>query len=65
MAKDPISIPEPDVVRPPTPSEEPAPDVVVNIPEPAPDVERSPLPSTIPQKTPEEVPSEPPKSSPP
>ena len=65
MAKDPIIIPEPDVVRPPTPSEEPAPDVVVKIPEPTPDVERSPLPSTIPQKTPEEVPPEPPKSLPP
>jgi hypothetical protein len=52
MAKDPIPIPEPDVVRPPTPSEEPAPDVVVNIPEPASDLERSPLPSTIPQKRP-------------
>jgi hypothetical protein len=38
MVKDPISIPEPDVVRPPTPSEEPAPDVVVNIPEPTPDI---------------------------
>jgi hypothetical protein len=59
MAKDPISIPKPDVVRPPTPSEEPAPVVVVNISEPAPDVERSPFPSTIPQKTPEEVPPEP------
>jgi hypothetical protein len=32
----PNPIPEPDVVRPPTPSEEPAPDVVVNIPEPLP-----------------------------
>jgi hypothetical protein len=34
MAKDPVPIPEPDMVRPPTPSEPPAPDVVVNIPEP-------------------------------
>jgi hypothetical protein len=58
-----MPIPEPDVVRPPTPSEERVPDVVVNIPEPAPDVERSPLPSTISQKTPEEVPPEPHRSA--
>jgi hypothetical protein len=38
MAKEPIPIPEPDVVRPPTPSEVPPPDVVVDIPTPAPDV---------------------------
>jgi hypothetical protein len=55
MAKDPIPVPKPDVVRPPTPSEAPAPDVV-NIPEPAPEVERSPPPSTIPQDTPQEIP---------
>ena len=55
MAKDPIPVPQPDVVRPPTPSEAPAPDVVVNIPEPAPEVERSPSPSTIPHDTPEEI----------
>ena len=57
MAKDPIPIPEPDVVRPPTPSEAPTPDVV-NIPEPAPDWEPSPLPSIIPPGFPEEVPKE-------
>ncbi len=55
MAKDPIPLPQPDVVRPPAPSEAPAPDVV-NIPEPAPEVERSPPPSTIPHDTPEEIP---------
>jgi hypothetical protein len=58
MGKDPIRIPERDVIRPPTPSEVPAPEVVVDIPEPAPDVERSPLPSTIPEKSPPEVPPE-------
>ena len=57
MAKDPIPIPEPDVVRPPTPSEAPTPDVV-NIPEPAPDWEPSPLPSIIPPGFPEEAPKE-------
>jgi len=55
MAKDPVPVPKPDVIRPPTPSEAPAPDVV-NIPAPAPEVERSPPPSTIPQDTPEEIP---------
>ena len=30
--------------------------MVVNIPEPAPEVERSPSPSTIPHDTPEEIP---------
>jgi len=58
MAKDPIPIPEPDVVRPPTPSEAPEPDVEVNIPAPTPDVERSPLPSVIPPGFPEEAPKE-------
>ena len=57
MAKDPIPIPEPDVVRPPTPSEAPTPDVV-NFPEPAPDWEPSPLPSIIPPGFPEEAPKE-------
>lgn len=47
MAKEPIQTPKPDVVRPPAPPEAPKPEVI-NIPEPAPDVERSPLPSTIP-----------------
>jgi hypothetical protein len=56
MAKNPIPIPEPDVVHPSPPSEAHAPDVVVNIPEPTPDVERSPLPSTVPQETPKEAP---------
>jgi hypothetical protein len=62
MAKTSIPIPEPNVVHPSTPSEAPAPDVVVNIPEPTPDVERSPPPSTVPQETPEEVPKEVPPS---
>lgn len=56
MAKDPI--PEPEVVRPPTPSEAPAPDEVVNIPEPTPDVQGWPLPSMIPKETPEEAPKD-------
>jgi hypothetical protein len=56
VAKDPIRIPEPDVIRPPKPSELPAPEVVFEISEPTPDVERSPLPSTIPEKSPPEVP---------
>jgi hypothetical protein len=58
MAKDPIRIPEPDVIRPPTPSEVPAPEVVFEIPEPTPGVERSPLPGAIPEKSPPEVPPE-------
>jgi hypothetical protein len=57
MAKDPIPIPEPDIVRPSTPSEAPAPDVV-NIPEPVPGWQPSPLPGMIPTPTPEEVPKE-------
>lgn len=40
MAKDPVPTPKPDIVRPPAPSEAPAPEVV-NIPTPAPDMERS------------------------
>jgi hypothetical protein len=58
MAKEPIPTPQPDVVRPPTPSEAPAPDVVVEVPTPAPDVERSPLPSTMPPGLPQDAPKE-------
>jgi hypothetical protein len=57
MAKEPIPTPQPDVVRPPTPSEAPAPDVV-EIPSPAPDLERSPLPSTMPPGLPQDPPKE-------
>jgi len=62
MAKDPIPVPKPDVVRPPAPSETPSPDVEVNIPTPAPEVERSPMPSVIPPGFPQEAPKDAPPS---
>lgn len=58
MSKNPIPMPKPDVVRPPTPSEVPEPDEGLNIPEPSPGVERSPLPSTMPPGLPQEAPKQ-------
>ena len=59
MPKEPTPIPEPDVIRLPTPFEEPELDFLIELPEPGPDVERSPPRSTILHKLPPDLPLEP------
>jgi hypothetical protein len=53
---EPIPTPEPDVIWPPAPSEEPSQDVPSNVPEPAPDIVPFPDPSTIYPTGPQEIP---------
>jgi hypothetical protein len=53
----PIPVPEPDVVRPPTPSEEPQPEKGPDLPQPGPDVVVPPGPEVTPPP-PQEVPPE-------
>jgi fused signal recognition particle receptor len=55
---EPIQIPEPDIIRPPTPAEAPQPDVPAGLPEPGPDIVHPTPPSEIPPARPQEVPSE-------
>ena len=57
----PIPIPEPDVIRPPTPAETPELDVPVGMPEPGPDIVRPQPGREVPPRPPPEAP---PKESP-
>jgi hypothetical protein len=52
----PIPVPEPDVIRPPIPQEEPAPDEGLGLPQPGPDVVVPPSPEVITPPQPEELP---------
>jgi hypothetical protein len=52
----PMPIPEPDVVRPPTPKETPEPDVPSGLPQPDPDVILPPEPEVTTLPRPEEIP---------
>ena len=54
---EPIQIPEPDIIRPPTPAEAPQPDVPAGLPEPSPDIVHPMPPREIPPTPPQEVPS--------
>ena len=54
----PIPIPKPDVVRPPTPLEEPQPDKGPDLPQPEPDVVVPPAPEVITPPQPQEIPPE-------
>jgi hypothetical protein len=54
------NIPEPDVVRPPTPVEEPPQDIPVGLPEPPPDITPPPGPAEVPTNPPLELPPAPP-----
>ena len=51
----PIPVPEPDVVRPPTPSEEPQPEKGPDLPQPGPDVVVPPEPDVITPQPPQEI----------
>jgi hypothetical protein len=53
----PIPVPKPDVVRPPTPLEEPQPDKGPDLPQPDPDVVVPPAPEVITPSQPQEIPS--------
>jgi hypothetical protein len=53
----PIPIPEPDVVRPPTPAETPEADVPAGLPEPGPDIVTPPPPREVPPARPQEMPA--------
>jgi hypothetical protein len=52
----PIPVPEPNVVRPPTPSEEPQPEKGPDLPQPGPDVVVPPGPEVISPPRPQEIP---------
>ena len=52
----PAPFPEPDVVRPPTPVEEPQPDEGPGLPQPGPDVVVPPGPEVITPPQPQEIP---------
>jgi hypothetical protein len=54
---EPIQIPEPDIIRPPTPAESPQPDVPAGLPEPGPDIVHPTPPREIPPSPPQEVPA--------
>jgi hypothetical protein len=54
----PISVPEPDVIRPPTPSEKPQPEKGPELPQPGPDVVVPPEPEVIAPPRPQEIPPE-------
>jgi len=54
---EPIQIPTPDIIRPPTPAEAPEPDVPASLPEPGPDIVYPTPPREIPPARPQEVPS--------
>src|ERR1700722_8827303 len=56
----PIAVPEPDVVRPPTPLEEPQPEKGPDLPQPGPDVVVPPGPEVITPSQPQEIPPAPP-----
>ena len=56
----PIPVPKPDVVRPPTPLEEPQPEKGPGLPQPGPDVVVPPAPEVITPSQPQEIPSTPP-----
>jgi hypothetical protein len=53
----PIPVPKPDVVRPPTPLEEPQPEKGPDLPQPDPDVVVPPAPEVITPSQPQEIPS--------
>ena len=54
----PIPAPKPDVVRPPTPLEEPQPEKGPDLPQPGPDVVLPPGPEVIAPPGPQEIPAE-------
>ena len=56
----PIAVPKPDVVRPPTPLEEPQPEKGPDLAQPGPDVVVLPGPEVITPPQPQEIPSAPP-----
>jgi hypothetical protein len=56
----PIPVPKPDIVRPPTPLEEPQPEKGPDLPQPGPDVVVPPAPKVITPSQPQEIPSTPP-----
>jgi hypothetical protein len=58
----PIPIPQPDVVRPPTPAETPEADVPAGLPEPRPDIVTPPPPREVPPARPQEMPAAGPSS---
>ena len=59
IPSDPIPVPKPDIIRPPTPAEEPQPELPVGIPEPGPDIVTPPAPRETPMPRPDEIPPEP------
>jgi hypothetical protein len=55
----PLPVPKPDVVRPPTPLEQPQPEKGPDLPQPGPDVVVPPGPEVITPPQPQEIPSTP------
>jgi hypothetical protein len=53
----PMPVPKPDVVRPPTPLEEPQPEKGPDLPQPHPDIVVPPGPKVITPSQPQEIPS--------
>ena len=56
----PIPVPKPEIVRPPTPVEEPQPEKGPDLPQPGPDVVIPPGPEVITPPQPQEIPPTPP-----
>jgi D-alanyl-D-alanine carboxypeptidase (penicillin-binding protein 5/6) len=56
----PVPVPKPDIVRPPTPLEEPQPEKRPELPLPGPDVVLPPGPDVGAPPSPQEIPSTPP-----